>query len=75
MKYLFLISTLLLSSHAGAEIYVCKDVKNKVIYQDTACKTTTLRTIAKAPEVSLEDQIKIPRIFSCAAFGAREIKP
>ena len=56
MKWLWLLS-IIISLQSHAEIFVCKDDKNKTIYQDEPCKNQTLRTLQKAPEPSLEDQL------------------
>jgi hypothetical protein len=38
-----------------ANIFVCKDVNNKTIYQDEPCTNKTIRTLPKAPEPSPEE--------------------
>ena len=57
MKHLLLVATFLLSFQVHAEIFVCKDDKNKVTYQEKPCLNTTLRTLKNIPDAPIEDQI------------------
>jgi len=54
---LLLIGITLVSLESRAEIFVCKDTNNKIIYQDEPCLNTTLRTLKNVPDVPIEDQI------------------
>ncbi len=45
-----------LSFETRAEIFVCKDNHNKIIYQDEPCLNTMLRTLKNVPDASIEDQ-------------------
>ena len=42
---------------AQAEIFVCKDSKNQLTYQDEPCLNKTLRTLKHVPDAPIEDQI------------------
>ncbi|MES2637674.1 MAG: hypothetical protein V4605_10130, partial [Pseudomonadota bacterium] len=57
MKLLLMIFTLSLSFQAFAEIFVCKDAKNKITYQDEPCLDETVRTLKNVPDAPIEDQI------------------
>ena len=56
MKHLLLVAAFLLSFEVHAEIFVCKDDKNKITYQEKPCLITTLRTLKNIPDASIEDQ-------------------
>lgn len=56
MKLIFILSIVLLSFKAHAEIFVCRDVKDKTVYQDTPCTTETIRKLEVIPAPSLEEQ-------------------
>lgn len=57
MKHLLLVAIFLLSFQVHAEIFVCKDDKNKITYQEKPCLNTTLRTLKNIPDAPIEDQI------------------
>ncbi|MES2499910.1 MAG: hypothetical protein V4570_05205 [Pseudomonadota bacterium] len=57
MKLLLMIFTLSLSFQAFAEIFVCKDAKNKITYQDEPCSDETVRMLKNVPDAPIEDQI------------------
>ncbi len=42
---------------AQAQIFVCKDSKNQLTYQDEPCLNKTLRTLKHVPDAPIEDQI------------------
>ncbi|WP_020168473.1 MULTISPECIES: DUF4124 domain-containing protein [Methylotenera] len=58
MKLLLMISTLALSLQAHAEIFVCKNINNKITYQDEPCLDQTIRTLKNVPDAPIEDQIE-----------------
>lgn len=57
MKLIFMLSMVLLSIEAHAEIFVCRDAQNKTIYQDKPCALETVRTLEPIPAPSIEEQI------------------
>ena len=56
MKLIFILSIVLLSFRANAEIFVCKDGKGRTLYQDKPCATETLRKLDTLPPPSIEEQ-------------------
>lgn len=58
MKLLLMISALALPLQAHAEIFVCKNVNNKITYQDTPCIDQTIRTLKNVPDAPIEYQIE-----------------
>ena len=58
MKLLLMISALVLSFQAHAEIFVCKNAHNKITYQDEPCVEQTLRTLKNVPDAPIEDQLE-----------------
>lgn len=57
MKRFLILIALILSCHAQAEIYVCKDSSNKLTYQDEPCLSQTVRKLKNIPDAPIEDQI------------------
>lgn len=55
MKPILLIFTMI-SLPVQADIFVCKDAQNKIVYQDEPCSHQTIRTIKNVPAPTLADQ-------------------
>lgn len=58
MNRLLILLACLLPLMAQAEIFVCKDSKNQISYQDEPCLNKTLRTLKHVPDAPIEDQIQ-----------------
>jgi hypothetical protein len=58
MSRWLIMSVMLVSFTAHAEIFVCKDGQDKITYQDKACATKTVRKLENIPEAPIEDQIR-----------------
>lgn len=57
MKPLLTTFVLMLSCQAQAEIFVCKDSKNQLTYQDEPCLSQTVRKLKNVPDAPIEEQI------------------
>ncbi len=57
MKYLLMLSTFLLTFQAHAEIFVCKDGKGRITYQEKPCLTIMVNKLKNIPDAPIEDQI------------------
>lgn len=58
MKTLMFLFGVVISFHANAEIFKCKDSTNKISYQSNPCSTTTLGKVRKDAGISEEDRLK-----------------
>ena len=57
MNRLLIMLACMLPLTAQAQIFVCKDSKNQISYQDEPCLNKTLRTLKHVPDAPIEDQI------------------
>lgn len=57
MNRLLVIFALILPCQAYAEIFVCKDTKNQLTYQDEPCLSQTVRKLKNVPDAPIEEQI------------------
>lgn len=57
MNQLLIMLACMLPFAVQAEIFVCKDSKNQITYQDEPCLNKTLRTLKHVPDAQIEDQI------------------
>ena len=57
MKIWLILLICLISCQAQAEIFVCKDVKNNLTYQDEPCLSQTIRKLKNIPDAPIEEQI------------------
>ena len=59
LTYLFLILfAAITSSQAYAEVFKCKDAKNKITYQSTPCLTNTVGKVRKDADIPEEDRMR-----------------
>ncbi|MDP3742858.1 MAG: hypothetical protein Q8Q76_00750 [Methylotenera sp.] len=72
MKYLLIICAIFFSTHANAEIFICKDKKNKVNAQNFPCEYQTLKKMKEAPAIPIEEQMRANQRFE--ELKARELK-
>lgn len=57
MKHLLIVSTLFISFQVDAEIFVCKDNKNRITYQEKPCLTTMVGKLKNIPDAPIEEQV------------------
>ena len=73
MNRLLIMLACMLPLMAQAEIFVCKDSKNQITYQDEPCLNKTLRTLKRVPDAPIEDQILARERMDRATARSQEL--